>query len=65
MINPYVLIAAAVIALILLIKKLINVGLEFNQQQVDLARNMGISVDQAQEMERAMKKPQVEVLMHI
>ena len=56
MINPYVLIAAAVIALILLIKKLINVGLEFNQQQVDLARNMGISVDQAQEMERAMAK---------
>lgn len=54
--NLYVLIAAAVIALILLIKKLINVGLQFNQQQVDLARNMGISVDQAQEMERAMAK---------
>ena len=30
--------------------------MQFNQQQVDLARNMGISVDQAQEMERAMAK---------
>lgn len=56
MINPYVLIAAAVIALILLIKKLINLGMEFDQQTTDIARNFGISKNNAADMQRAMSQ---------
>lgn len=56
MINPYVLIAAAIIAVILLIKKLISIGMEFDQQTTDIARNFGISKDNAADMQRAMSQ---------
>jgi len=54
MINPYVLIAAAVIALIVLLKKLVSIGMAFDQQTTDIARNFGISKDNAAEMNRQM-----------
>ena len=56
MINPYVLIAAAIIAVILLIKKLISIGMEFDQQTTDIARNFGISKDNAADMQRSMSQ---------
>ena len=56
MINPYVLIAAAIIGVILLIKKLISIGMEFDQQTTDIARNFGISKDNAADMQRAMSQ---------
>lgn len=54
MINPYVLIAAAVIALIVLLKKLVSIGMAFDQQTTDIARNFGISKDNAADMNRQM-----------
>ena len=54
MVNPYVLIAAAVIGLIVLLKKLVNIGMKFDQQTTDIARNFGISKDNAAEMNRQM-----------
>ena len=54
MINPYVLIAAAVIALIVLLKKLVSIGMKFDQQTTDIARNFGISKDNAADMNREM-----------
>jgi hypothetical protein len=54
MINPYVLIAAAVIALIVLLKKLVSIGMKFDQQTTDIARNFGISKDNAADMNRQM-----------
>ena len=54
MINPYVLIAAAVIALIVLLKKLVSIGMAFDQQTTDIARNFGISKDNAADMNREM-----------
>jgi hypothetical protein len=56
MINPYVLIAAAVIALILLLKKLVSIGMKFDQQTTDIARNFGISKDNAADMQRSMSQ---------
>jgi predicted transcriptional regulator len=56
MINPYVLIAAAVIALIVLLKKLVSIGMKFDQQTTDIARNFGISKDNAADMQRSMSQ---------
>ena len=56
MINPYVLIAAAVIALILLLKKLVSIGFEFDQQTTDIALNLGISKDNAANMQRSFSQ---------
>ena len=56
MVNPYVLIAAAIIGIILLLKKLVSMGMEFDQQTTDIARNLGISKDNAADMQRAMSQ---------
>ena len=56
MVNPYVLIAAAIIGIILLLKKLVNMGMKFDQQTTDIARNLGISKDNAADMQRAMSQ---------
>ena len=50
MINPYVLIAAAVIALIVLLNKLKKSALAINQETVDMSREMGIANSEAEEM---------------
>ena len=52
-INPYVLIIASVVALIALIKKMISLGLEFNQNTTNLAKDLGVSVDEARDMEQS------------
>ena len=50
MINPYVAIAAAIIAVIVLIKKLITLGLELDQTVTDFGRELGVANDTAREM---------------
>jgi hypothetical protein len=50
MINPYVAIAAAVLALIVLMRKLQKSALAINQETVDMSRDMGIANSQAEEM---------------
>ena len=55
-INPYVLIIASVVALIALIKKLVSLGLEFNQNTTNLAKDLGISVDEARDMEESFNQ---------
>lgn len=56
MINPYVLMAAAVIVLILLLKKLVSIGFAFDQQTTDIALNLGISKDNAANMQRSFSQ---------
>jgi hypothetical protein len=51
--NPYVAIAVAVIALIILMKKLFTAGMAFNQATTDISKNLGISVDAARDMEES------------
>lgn len=55
-INPYVLIIASVVALIALIKKLVSLGLEFNQNTTNLAKDLGVSVDEARDMEESFNQ---------
>ena len=50
MINPYIAIAAAVLALIVLLRKLQKSALAVNQATVDMGREMGIANSQAEEM---------------
>lgn len=50
MVNPYVAIAAAIIGVILLIKKLISLGLELDQTITDFGRELGVANDTAREM---------------
>ena len=50
MINPYVAIAAAVIALIVLLAKLTKSALAVNQATIDMGREMGIANSEAEEM---------------
>jgi len=50
MINPYVAIAAAVIALIVLLAKLTKSALAVNQATIDMGREMGIANSEAKEM---------------
>ena len=52
-INPYVLIIAAVVALIALVGKLISMGLKFNEQTTKIAKDLGVSVDEARDMEQS------------
>jgi hypothetical protein len=56
MINPYVAIAAAIIAIIALLSKMVSIGLKFNEGQTKLAKDLGISVDEARSMEESFNQ---------
>ena len=55
-INPYLLIIGSVVALIALIKKMISLAFEFNQNTTNLAKDLGISVDEARDMEESFNQ---------
>ncbi len=54
--NPYVATAAAIIAIIALLAKMVSMGLKFNEGQTKLAKDLGISVDEARSMEESFNQ---------
>lgn len=48
--NPYVLIAAAVLAVIVAMKELVKIGLKVNQEVTEIGRAFGVGAEQAREI---------------